>query len=47
MEALAIRRKLAEKNPAVYLPDVALTLYNLGILDRDEHRNDEAGNDAS
>ena len=31
-EALQLRRKLAEKNPDVYLPDVAMTLNNLGIL---------------
>ena len=31
-EALQIRRQLAEKNPDVYLPDVATTLNNLGTL---------------
>jgi tetratricopeptide (TPR) repeat protein len=31
-EALMIRRQLAEKNPEVFLPDVAMTLNNLGNL---------------
>jgi hypothetical protein len=31
-EALTIRRQLATANPAAYLPDVAATLNNLGIL---------------
>jgi tetratricopeptide (TPR) repeat protein len=31
-EALTIRRKLAEQNPAAYLPDVAMTLNHLGIV---------------
>ena len=41
-EALKIRRKLAEKNPDVYLPDVAMTLNNLGVLHRVENRMTEA-----
>ncbi len=31
-EALAIRRKLADKNPDAFLPDVAATLFNLALL---------------
>jgi tetratricopeptide (TPR) repeat protein len=33
---------LAQKDPEVYLPDVAMTLNNLGILDRDQNRTTEA-----
>jgi tetratricopeptide (TPR) repeat protein len=35
-------RELAQKNPKVYLPDVAQTLNSLGILDRDQNRVEEA-----
>ncbi len=35
-EALTIRRKLAEDNPQVYLPDVAMTLNNLANLVGDD-----------
>jgi len=35
-EALDIRRQLAKDNPAVYLPDVAMTLNNLGNLVSDD-----------
>ena len=38
-EALKIRRELAQKNPEVYLPDVALTLNNLGLLNRRASRS--------
>ncbi len=42
-EALSISRELAKANPAVYLPDVAGTLNNLGILvEADSGRRDEA-----
>jgi hypothetical protein len=41
-EALKIRRELAAKNPETYLPYVAGTLNNLGILHRDQNRKDEA-----
>jgi tetratricopeptide (TPR) repeat protein len=44
-EALKIRRELAQKNPDVYLPDVTSTLNNLGILDSDQNRMEEARND--
>ena len=37
-EALKTYRELAQKNPETYLPDVALTLNNLGILDSDQNR---------
>jgi hypothetical protein len=37
-EAPKIRRELAQKNPDTYLPDVARTLTNLGLLDRDQNR---------
>jgi hypothetical protein len=30
-EALAIRRRLAEANPAAHLPDLAMSLHNLGL----------------
>ncbi|MCC6723879.1 MAG: tetratricopeptide repeat protein, partial [Saprospiraceae bacterium] len=32
VEALGIRRKLSEKNPDAFLPDVAMTLNNLGVF---------------
>ena len=38
-EALEIRRELARKDPETYLPDVAMTLYSLGILDGEQNRN--------
>jgi type II secretory pathway pseudopilin PulG len=42
-EALSAYRKLAADNPAVYLPNVATTLNNLGILVRhDSSRRKEA-----
>jgi tetratricopeptide (TPR) repeat protein len=41
-EALEIQRQLAQKDPETYLPEVALTLNNLGILDRDRNRMAEA-----
>lgn len=41
-EALACYRKLAEKNPDVYLPYVAGIINNLGALLRDQNRLDEA-----
>jgi Tetratricopeptide repeat len=36
-EALALYRTLAEAHPEAYLPDVAMTLNNLGSLQRDQH----------
>ena len=36
-EALVIYRQLAEVNPQTYLPDVATTLNNLGILQKDKN----------
>jgi WD40 repeat protein len=41
-EALQIRRELAVKNPATYLPDAAATLENLGALDSAYNHPDEA-----
>jgi tetratricopeptide (TPR) repeat protein len=41
-EALKIYRELAEKEPETYLPYVAATLNNLGILDRVQNRPEEA-----
>ena len=41
-EALKIYRELAQKEPETYLPYVAATLNNLGILDRAENRLEEA-----
>ena len=40
--ALAIRRELAQRNPAAYLLDMTTTLNNLANLDRRENRLDEA-----
>jgi tetratricopeptide (TPR) repeat protein len=40
--ALELRRQLAQQNPAVYLPDIATTLNNLGNLDRLENQPEEA-----
>ena len=41
-EALQIFREFAQKNPEAYLPDVATTLNDLGVLDRDQMRMEEA-----
>ena len=41
-EALKTFRELAQNNPETYLPDVAMTLNNLRILDRDQNRMAEA-----
>jgi tetratricopeptide (TPR) repeat protein len=41
-EALKIHRNLAEQNPAVYLPDLAMTLNNLGKVDRLQNRIEES-----
>jgi len=40
--ALGIHRKLAEKNPAVFLPFVALTLNNLGNLFANHYKKEKA-----
>jgi tetratricopeptide (TPR) repeat protein len=37
-EARGLYRTLAQKNPDVYLPDVAMILNNLGVLHRNENR---------
>ena len=41
-EGLNAYRQLAEHNPAVYLPDVAMTLNNLGRVDRLQNRIEES-----
>ena len=41
-ETLQIRRELVQKNPEAYLPDVAETLNNIGVLDRKQNRAQEA-----
>ena len=41
-DALEIRRRLAEKEPQVYEPDLAMTLNNLGVVLRDLRRFKEA-----
>ena len=41
-EALEIRRKLAEKNKEAFLPDVAMTLNNIGLLQDNLGRYEEA-----
>jgi tetratricopeptide (TPR) repeat protein len=41
-EALKTYREFAQKNPETYLAAVAMTLTNLGILDRDQNRMAEA-----
>jgi len=41
-EALKIYRDLTQKEPETYLPYVAATLSNLGILDRTQNRPEEA-----
>ncbi len=40
--SLEMRRQLAAENSAVYLPDMATTLNNLGNLDRLENRTEDA-----
>ena len=40
--ALAERRQLAQANPATYLPDMAVTLNNLGNLERMENNAEKA-----
>ena len=37
-EALTTYRQLAQAQPQTYLPEVAMTLYNLGLLYRDTQR---------
>ena len=37
-----IYRDLAEKNPEIYLRDVAMTLSNLAVFDREQNRTDAA-----
>ena len=41
-EALAIGRKLVQQNPNAHLPDLAETLNNLAVLDRDQNRTEKA-----
>jgi tetratricopeptide (TPR) repeat protein len=41
-EALKIDRELAQKNPGTYLPRVAATLNNLGMLTRNQNHIAEA-----
>lgn len=41
-EALRIRRQLAQWDPDAYLPYLATTLNDLGILDATQNRTDEA-----
>jgi tetratricopeptide (TPR) repeat protein len=41
-EALKIYHELAQKEPETYLPYLAATLNNLGILDRAQNRPEEA-----
>src|SRR3989304_1190654 len=41
-EALEIGKKLAQSNPQTYLPDVAATLNNLGLLQSDKNEFDDA-----
>ena len=41
-EALSAYRQLAAQNPAVYLPDMAMTLNNLGKVDRLQNRIEDA-----
>ena len=40
--ALKTYRELAEKKPETYLPDVAATLNDLGIVDSNQNRKEEA-----
>lgn len=42
-EALRIRRYLAQKNPAVYLPDVSITLSNIGAIYETNNDFEKAG----
>jgi tetratricopeptide (TPR) repeat protein len=44
-EALKIYRELAQKEPETYLPQVAITLNNLGIFDSDKNQLNEARKD--
>jgi Tfp pilus assembly protein PilF len=37
-----MQKELAQKDPGTYLPDVAMMLNNLGILDRYQNRMAEA-----
>jgi tetratricopeptide (TPR) repeat protein len=41
-EALKIYRQLAQQNPGMYLPYLAITLNDLGNLDRFQNRTDDA-----
>ena len=41
-EVVKIHRQLAEQNPAVYLPNMAMTLNNLGRVDRLQNRTEES-----
>ena len=41
-EALRTYRELAQKEPETYLPEVAQTLNNLGIVDSAQNRAEEA-----
>ncbi|MFF2901112.1 tetratricopeptide repeat protein, partial [Streptomyces sp. NPDC057966] len=41
-EAVAIRRRLAEENPAAYMPDLAMALNNLGATLSNVGRREEA-----
>ena len=41
-EALKTYRELAQKEPETYLPEVAQTLNNLGIVDSAQNRAEEA-----
>ena len=41
-DALKIYRELAQKNPDTYLPDMAQTLNDLALLDRDQKRMEAA-----
>ena len=41
-EALKTYRQLAQKEPEIYLPDVAQTLNDLGIVDSAQNRPEEA-----
>jgi tetratricopeptide (TPR) repeat protein len=41
-EALKIERQLAEQNSAVYLPDLAMALSNLGRVDQLQNRIEES-----
>src|SRR5664280_428036 len=45
LRKLAIYRQLAQRNPDVYLPYLAVTLNNLGAVDRLQNHLDEARKD--